>query len=477
MLTILFYGFLVFSPFLREHWVHDTYCISQYGYNFMSGLFSQGRVISHFFYKILYFFDPPYSIAMTLSVSASLIFLSVSSFLVFYLINESSVDNDDEPDKKTLVLALIGSISIFFNVFILDSLLFLENAVMSFGILLSALSCYCFLRDDRACYFVSLILLVGGVFCYQADIAFFLPLTLIFIGARHRRHEIKTCIKKCLLACSFYAVALISNYLFLQAISTTDTRAAGEIDVFTNIKKCLEALGDFFENTFEFLPAHLLSFFVIVLLIIFIVKAIKTKNYLGLTVSVLAFITLIICAILPHVAMASDRWYVMPRSAVAIAGIVGLIMVGLSVFNEKTNVFGLIFCAVFLLIISQTQIDIQKNNYANNKLDEQEILYIVNKIEDYEAENNLIIERVYFVYDQYQTYYRETLNNYQDLTIRIMSVGWMPFPMLERYMGREYPREEISTEDYDRLFKDKNWDEFRDEQLVFEGRTAYICIY
>ena len=97
LIFIIFYAILIFSPFLRgQQRVHDSFLVEIFGYRFMTddifdigfSLFNQGRVFSGMFIIFLDFIDIGFDLAMGISVFLSLIFLSISSFIILYLLEK-----------------------------------------------------------------------------------------------------------------------------------------------------------------------------------------------------------------------------------------------------------------------------------------------------------------------------------------------------------------------------------------------------
>jgi len=475
LIFYLFYSFIVFGPFLSgQQRVHDSYLVELFdNYGFMvRGLFNQGRIISSWFYSALLHINPPYTLAMSISVGASLIFLSLAAYIVFCLIKKFAALEDC---RNSYILAALGSLMLFFNLFILESMLFFENAVMSLGILLAVVACALLMRDGIKWYIASLFCMILSMFCYQPSSAFFPPLAVLFLGIKHQ-NELALLIRKILGAALIYGAALFSNFIFLTLIST-DTRFAGEVRLSENFANSVRAFFSFGLNNFGFMPNYVFSLFLFVFMCILTYICIRHKMYKILLASIVAFSVIFITTFTLLLPMASNIWYIMPRSGVAIAGIGGLMIISIATCSKKTRKSTLLVAALFVLIISQRQIDIQKNSYANNQLDMQELHNIVNTIRSYEDYHGLTINHIYFTYDAH-AWQRKTLNNYGDLTIRILQVSWMPEPLLHLYFGRGVSvmpmswvmtQEEIERVSYKR---ESFW--FTNGRIVFVEDTAYI---
>ena len=404
----LFFGSLVFSPFLggRQR-VHDSYLVELYaGYGFMiDGLFNQGRLFSSWFYRALLFFDPPYRLVMAGSTFLSVVFLSAAAFVVYRLV-----------DKENNLLAVIGSFMLFFNLFVLESLLFFENAVMSLGILLAVLAVAAFLADR---YWGCLGLMLFSVFCYQPAVAFFPPLLVLFVGFR----------LDLIRGAFIHGAALLGNFLFLRLVSD-DGRFYGEVRLLTNLLNSFTASRDFLVNQYGFMPSFLFLAFLLL--------------FLGLLVyynkgSLLAFVALFAATFVLLLPMASERWYIFPRSAVGLAGIGGLALVGLALYAERVHRLVILAAFLFLLVVSQQQIRIQMDSFANQHMDMLELAMLGERLRAYEEARGAPIERIYFGYRQPKEWFRPQLGSFNDLTLSMWHVEWMPRPFLWHELGREVP--------------------------------------
>lgn len=486
----LFFSFLVFSPFLRAHWVHDSYYMAIFGYDAaFDNMRMNGRLFSLGLYYLLDVLQPPAVMAMTISVSASLVFLSMAVWVVYDLAGRyAGFTSFREPAAQ---VALIGSFSLFFNLLVPESFLFFESAIMSLGILLAVLSCRCFMRGDKVGYALSALCLYAGVFCYQADVVYFPPLIILFLGAASG-YDYKETIKKASAAALLYASALALNYGYIRLYGLlyhgNAGRMSGDIHFVDNLLNCLKVFHMFVLNQFGFMPKYVFALMIVLLLAVFLVAVIKAKKYRTLVFYATAFIVLVLCAFLPHLAMA--EWYVMPRSVVALAGVGGLIMLGISLSVKKAGIKTVLLCVVFLLIISQQQIDMQKNCYANNQLDALDITYLANQISDYEFKTGVKVETVYFAFADPPAYYREALDNYRDLTLRELAVDWMPAALLGASMERDYADLRMNYEDFETLYSqnrltenaktfyiDGTPDKPVSYRTVFESTAMYVCVH
>lgn len=445
LLLAILYAFIVFSPFLRGvQRVHDSYLIEIFGYAFLThgiqdvsidALTSQGRPFSSLFYRALTAINPPQTLIMSFSVLFSLIFFAFCSFLTMYMLHKYNVIKDS---KVIAIIAFFGSISLFFNMFILDSFLFYENWIMSAGSLFTVLAILFFLKQGVVNYMASFILLLFGVFSYQASVAYFMPIIVLFLVAKHSS-DFKQIVKYIFLAAAMYAAALLANYGFILIVDSQDVRVMGEIDFIANLRSIWQYIGYVLKSAMGFTTDYVFALFLCVFFVIIIVHNVKNKLYTKLLLLIFAAICLVVAAMLPHLPMAV--FYVMPRSAVSFAGIAGLLIlcIVLSIKEKQRYIMlVMVFCGIFVIFIASIKLDAQKNNYANNMLDMQEISNIAMRILEYERTTGIDIIYMHTIMSTQATSFRSELNNYHDITIRILSVPWMIRPLINNYLGRYF---------------------------------------
>ncbi|MCL2224209.1 MAG: glucosyltransferase domain-containing protein [Defluviitaleaceae bacterium] len=474
LLIYLFYGFIVFAPFLSgRQRVHDSYLVEIYaGYGFMiNGLFNQGRVFSSLLYQALLFLNPPFNLAMAISTGVSIVFLSIAAYIMFYLTKKYAVPSDC---RNRDILATIGSLLVFFNLFILESMLFFESAIMSLGILLAVIACALFLRGGIKWYVISLICMILSMFCYQPSSAFFPPLVVLFLGANHQE-QISRLIKKIFIAALIHGGALFSNFIFLQIFSY-DARFDGEVRIIENISFSINAIVRFGLNHMGFMPNYVFSLFLFVFFCIIIYVCYWQKKPTGFVTILMSFVAIFAATFVLMLPMSTDIWYILPRNGVAMAGIGGMMLLGIVLYSKRVSRIVLAIATVFLLIVSQIQIDIQLNSRANNHLDMLELALIGERLRAYENYRGSPIERIYFGYDSPKTWFRPQLNNYHDLTISMWHVGWMPRPFIWHYLGREVSMRPMSSYDIERIAYARKEHWFTGGRMVFDDGVVYLIL-
>ncbi len=472
-ILILFYGCIVFSHFLKMHFIHDTYTISIKGYDFMvKPLWEQGRPISSLFYYFLSLLNPPYRLTMYISVLISIIFLSVSATVIWKM----AVEYIEKHNVWQHLFLIISCTSIFFTLFITDLLLFFECCVTTSGIMCSTLAVYYFLKRRKKNIILSAFLLIISIFTYQPSIALFLPLCIPFIFKKYAGNK-KAIFQNVLLAGFLYSLPFLINYLYLKATSSTDGRFFGEVILWENLLHCKTAIVGFFKNNFGFMPNYIFFAFLGYFVLMCVINCIRTKTFMNLLCLFMALASVVVTALLPHMAIVTNSWYIVPRSAVGLASTVGIAMLVMNMSFKRIQKSHVIVSLLFLLVISIKLLDIGNSMITNNKLDVQDLGFISDVIQTYEKQNNMTVNTIYFTYDSNPDFHRQGMEDYKDLNLRILSVDWMVRTLLNKEMGRNYSRNNMSDEERSVYFGDADWHAMSLEQFVFVDDALYLCLY
>jgi hypothetical protein len=192
----------------------------------------------------------------------------------------------------------------------------------------------------------------------------------------------------------------------------------------------------------------------------------------------MAFIAVFITNFALLLPMSTGSWYVFPRSSVAIAGVGGLLIICMASCAQKINKWALLPAVLFVLIISYVHSDIQRSNYASNKLDMHELAGIVNIIRSYEEHHEITVTRILFMYEEPHKWQRESVRSYNDLTQSLLQNFWVPEPMLRYFLGDGViilPMNDVMTDaEIERIInlRENFW--FTNGFIVFEYDSVYI---
>ena len=139
----------------------------------------------------------------------------------------------------------------------------------------------------------------------------------------------------------------------------------------------------------------------------------------------------------------------------------------------KWTIFSII-CIVSILNIALYFI-ITHQHIRLNQLDKEILNKVSEKIEQYEAENNITITRLAIAYDRNTKEYEDWVIKTAAYNIRA-TASWTARYAIEDYTKKDfihiYPDKEVAIS-----FLNKDWDEFSEEQIYIVGDTLYFCVY
>ena len=236
------------------------------------------------------------------------------------------------------------------------------------------------------------------------------------------------------------------------------------------------SLQQFFLSRVTFgMWGYVLACFVIGCLLIYVV--IKKHEYIEILKGIYIVSVAVIASFLPFIMKLSDDYK--PRLYYPIGSLFGvLIIYGILkgfIQIDKVTIIGKI-CVVSIVLMTLIQwfsfLQMYTDAYITNYEDKYISQMIGQCIEKYEMENNQEIKYISFYDDAIRTKY--SIIGWC-LTQRAYS-SWGNLDALNFYLGEEYKAGEIDMNIADYFIK-KNWDVFSEEQIIFKGDTAHICMY
>ena len=103
--------------------------------------------------------------------------------------------------------------------------------------------------------------------------------------------------------------------------------------------------------------------------------------------------------------------------------------------------------------------------------------WIVKQIQKYEDDSGNKIEQLAFIQDDVPTYvYPSTVFNHEN-NQAAWSASWNYMAIVEIVSGRKFQEVNYPREKFTSHYETRNWDNLDEEQVFFEGSTAYIVVY
>ena len=408
------------------------------------------------------------------------LFLALA-ILKLYLVFSKNVEN-----KAVLVVLLVSTFMLFYGSLITEVLLLNEAMIFALGILLVVLSADRLAIGGIKNDIISLILMILGVTCYQGIACyFFLILLLILMSLKtDDKEKMVNLFKKIGIGMIIYGVSFLTSLGIVQlANSVFDTEASkfGEFDLIANfVKVFTNLLPSSLKNLFGFINVKYYYILVFIMLILIIYLFIKSDNKVIkgiLFVGVL--LSTIIMPFVPNFVMPIDSNYTASRMALTL-GILPSVFTLYILFNYEINIkWQYVIGVVALLFILISVYSIHQNLMINFKRYKQDVSYInsiVQAINVYENKTDNKIKRIYYAQDSSVNYYY-SFGHPNGANIRLLAVDWALDCAFPVYTYDKYEFKKISDKDYKKYFKDKNYDEFDNEQLVFDDDTLYLLLY
>lgn len=399
--------------------------------------------------------------------------VSTISIMVLYKIIISVAQSEE---KRMSFLILLASILTLINNASYQFFYYAESAVMWLGILFSLLSIKAVLNNKLI---LSFILLFISVNCYQAVTFITIPL-LIVLGFRKNDFDLKSTVKILVKYGIFLGISIMINYLILmvfQKVFNIENFKSTVIDYkFGNLTKALYEIIIPNGNLIIILKTVLVFMF-----FIFISRLkeqnFKTDEFITFFIYAMTFLSSLILSAL---VIGILNFYFAIRIIFSYAAIIGITMIFMILYLriEKKKYIKIFYCFAFFILV----IDIVNFNYTNklhqetNRLDFLYGKQIANLIEEYERESGNEIKVIEYCWDKKMTWNYFHTNNKSEEVRRALSGEWCFNNVLNVIMDRKFEKKENNNL-RNNVFKGKNWDEYSDEQVIFDGEKMYYCIY
>ena len=170
-----------------------------------------------------------------------------------------------------------------------------------------------------------------------------------------------------------------------------------------------------------------------------------------------------------------------PRVLTGLGFLLCVLLIHLSNFLSERQLNCLIcFVGILFFINVYFSQSIAINQYATNRIDQEQVVNICYLIRDYEEKNKVKVRKISFCQDTDPLlgYYGNTKYIAWDLNIREFLVNWGQVEIINYYSKRHFEKIDMPEEIYKKYFAKKQWDYYKpEEQLVFIGDTLHICVY
>lgn len=411
----------------------------------------------------------------------TLFVLSISAEFMFSCIAERL-------DKKKHYILILLICLAFGNVFSVELYLFPEYTLYNaLGIFMAVCSAFLIKRNSKAALIWSCIALIIGLGFYQANIGYFLiiSLTMMLLEEKeYKKYYLEEIIKILLIggiSCIFNIV--IKKILVFMNITEEISRDA-ELNIFTIIRNLkiiiaeqykILVLGD------ELLPKYTLIIFIAFAIFMYIFITYKTVSLINLISYLILILVEYLCIYAPHL-IAGDVWLA-PRTITSLFTFISCLCI--LVVDSLTEKQKRLNCVMFLSVSLLMALNfwavqgIVGNHIATNKVDQEFAYCIYSEIEKYEQKSGMAVTNIATINDKSPMWKNRSINYYSyNINERAYINEWSDVTLVNFVSGKNYNKIDMDHEIYCGHFMGKDWDYYcPDEQLYFEGNTLYWCKY
>lgn len=335
------------------------------------------------------------------------------------------------------------------------------------------------------------LLLYGALNVYQASLGFFVIPALALVIVRHQSAPVWAAWREGIGALAIGAGCAIANLAVTQmSIRMGWLQREIRNPGFTseNLRKSvapvLDGIAEMWDGFYTLMPPDVIGGMAIALLVVLLLGA-ATRQY-GWSRLILPVVALAIglgVVFAPHLVTAIV--WITPRSIAPVFALYTLLIVCvLLLCRDRYSTAFVAGLAVVFIGISVWQIHaISASHLVHNQLEQREARTIVDEIEDYERKSGTQVQSIGIVFDNETTWIYPPESGvehaFHDLNVRSMTRPWSDLAILHFVSGRHFSRALVSDEKRAELLAEEpNWTEFdADDQVSFDGSTAYIIVY
>ena len=184
-------------------------------------------------------------------------------------------------------------------------------------------------------------------------------------------------------------------------------------------------------------------------------------------------------AIAPQILQPTNLIWFGPRSTYSFASMYGVLTLYLAMNYELEGISKyaiIIFSVILLTFQAQKFIKIEKDRYLLNKNDLSITMQVKKQIDEYEKQTGNIITELSWYEDEKPNYTYNGIFVTSDMNVKSYSSDWSTVEILKYYLKRDIKLVK-RDENLEKLFKSKNWNEFDEEQILFENNKLHLCNY
>ena len=447
--------FIIFFPWLIQHYATDSYYIMDVGYEYyaINNSLNDGRIFMFIILKIANILK----ISYTNFIRFTLIFALIISNISVLILKKIIVEYVNIFCKKIEIFIWLISYVIIYNYIYIENLYYVECIVMAMAVLFNIIAANIVVKHNNRYIFKVVLLVFGSAFCYQTMPIIFLVYVMLFECLE--KNDIKVILKKFLQCFIIVILTLIINYSCINLIHNIfyieleNIRAESLLINELNFTKLLFNIVNLLVRTPDILlhsngALYEYVFVAFLVLLVFVYIYIK-EDIFQFKLEDFKFFVILICGIY-FVSNSISIITLYAFDSARIRGGVGIIIGALMIYilnkfySEKLQIkykkiekmFEIIII-VFFVINVINYVDIINSSRLVNKKEKEFCINVKNDILVYENEYNIKINTIIYVLDKNVNVYFSNIRRC-GATVNACVSDWSAKSVIEFYSKREF---------------------------------------
>ena len=462
--------------FFPMHYATDTYNIINIGYEeyMMNNSLKDGRIVM----AILVFIANVFNMPIEIWIPILLVLAVIISCISVIILRNTILSYKPAKNKRVEVIVLLIAYCTIFNFMYLENLYFAECAVMALSVLVYMLSAKNIVKRH---YVKAILLAMLGVVSYQGTIGTIAVMALIFTFLENTGKEkyVKYIILDIIKTIAILLLVAVVELLLIKGIcyftGMTGDRTQDINSIINNLKYIFNNFMRVIINTGGMLND---GSFITLLTIVSVLATILFIMYSEKTVENLVELILIIVVALASSFIASAMslsGFNSARIRFTIGALIGILLILMyckSKLFEKVEAPEIIFSFLviaYMIINVYTYFSITTQHKITNEFEKIEAERIVTEIEEYENENNIVVDTICIIKKNDNNYKLESSKNSCVLTCIATRCEWGVKGAIKYYEGRKL--EQVNSN-----YIDKKEFELSGKQYACIGNTLYINV-
>ena len=468
--TLLFFGI-----YCVMQYAPDTYSVfTNTPRQNLDHFFSCGRLVTGLFL---------YGTMGILELNATTVYMiSYGLAIICTIASLYKIDKIFAEDIKDTKLSILVSLLIIINVFSIELFVYVEKGFLMLSVLLCVLAVEQikkFLEGKKIAFFWALIFMLIANCCYQGTVGLVVAIGMLYIIKYSK--NVKEFIKNNILVALVYGIPAILNFIMVRFLFT-NSRVKGEIILAESLKKIYEGTKSMIFANYDLLPKYLFAIILLGLVIFLIYQIIKkAESTKAKILEILGIFYIIIgtifVTIAPQIMQDTNSIWFVARSSYPVASLIGILLIYATMrieIKKMTKIGILIIATIFLGIQFVSFMRYSIDNYIVNGIDRQNVEQIQAKVLEYEEKTGKQITKIAFYEDKMPNYTYSNIKATGDMNLKALYKDWSALRVIKYYTGRNLEQIE-KNEETQKEFKEKDWNYYNDEQLIFEDDVLHLC--